>query len=248
MQDYNNYHSMYPHHAGSFLTGFRQSLRWAGVFLVAVFLTLLTVYCIQALVNQPASVAENKNQYHLIDFIQLPRRIIEPETIKRKLPPAPKSIPEPIKPRLLVKKMKQPKITSQIVIKLDMTSLQVPLSIKLPALSSLSVDPGQPQLTNDFKGIQFNEVMVVSKVPPRYPIRAARQKIEGWVKLKFTISETGTVNEVNVVDAKPSRIFNKAAKSAILKWRFKPKRVGGVNVATSAEQIIHFKLMKDPKK
>ena len=73
-------------------------------------------------------------------------------------------------------------------------------------------------------------------------MRAARSGIEGWVKLEIQITEAGTVENARVIDAEPKRIFNRAAKQAIIKWKFKPKLVDGKAVSRTATQIIEFNL------
>ena len=67
----------------------------------------------------------------------------------------------------------------------------------------------------------------IVRIDPKYPPQASRDGKEGWVKLSFTINELGGVEDVEVIDAKPKRIFNKSAKRALKKWRYKPKVVDG---------------------
>jgi len=64
-------------------------------------------------------------------------------------------------------------------------------------------------------------------IQPRYPRKAAMEGIEGWVKFKFTISPDGTPKDVELVDAQPRRIFERDARRAIYKWKFKPNVVDG---------------------
>lgn len=80
------------------------------------------------------------------------------------------------------------------------------------------------------------------RIPPVYPRRAAAKGIEGWVKLGFTVLETGDVSDVKVLSAKPTRIFNRAAIKAISSWKFRPKIANGKPVQQHATQTITFKL------
>ena len=90
-----------------------------------------------------------------------------------------------------------------------------------------------------------DEVVALFKLSPKYPRKAARAGKEGWVKLEFTITRDGNVTDAAVVDARPRRLFDRAALRAIRKWRFKPKIKSGKPVARRATQVIEFKLTKN---
>jgi len=64
-------------------------------------------------------------------------------------------------------------------------------------------------------------------INPRYPRKASMEGIEGWVKFKFTVAPDGSPQDVELVDAQPRRIFERDARRAIYKWKFKPKVVDG---------------------
>ena len=51
--------------------------------------------------------------------------------------------------------------------------------------------------------------------------------IEGYVVLEFIVTKTGAVRDPFVVEAKPPGIFDRAAISAALKFKYKPKVVNG---------------------
>ncbi len=67
------------------------------------------------------------------------------------------------------------------------------------------------------------EINPLVRVPPDYPQRALSQKIEGWVLLRFTVSETGTVEDPEVLRAEPAGLFERAAKRAVLRWKYQPQ-------------------------
>jgi len=110
----------------------------------------------------------------------------------------------------------------------------------------------EPEASNDSSGLQFNmpgvqlsgastglsapgagfgrdgDATPIVRIEPKYPIQAARDGKEGWVKLSFTINKIGGVEDVKVIEAKPKRVFDKEAKRALRKWKYKPKVVDGV--------------------
>lgn len=86
------------------------------------------------------------------------------------------------------------------------------------------------------------DIVPVVVIRPLYPREAALAGIEGWVKVEFTITETGAVEDPRVVEAEPPRVFNREAIRAILKWKFKPRVVEGTAVERRATQVIDFTL------
>lgn len=85
--------------------------------------------------------------------------------------------------------------------------------------------------------------MPIVRVPPSYPKKAAIEGIEGWVNLSFTINKLGKVVDVRVVDAEPKRIFDKEARKALRKWKYKPKMVNGEAVIQEGQYVVlEFKM------
>ena len=67
----------------------------------------------------------------------------------------------------------------------------------------------------------------IVRIEPRYPPSAARNGTEGWVQLRFTIDQQGGVTDVEVIDSEPRRVFDREARRALLRWKYKPKVVDG---------------------
>lgn len=144
-----------------------------------------------------------------------------------KKPPPPKEPPPP--PKMNVQNVDR--VVSPMP-RMNMPRLDIPVSGTGPFLGAFAA------------GDQAGEgdVIPLVRIQPQYPRRAAIAKIEGYVTIEFTITETGTVTDPNVIDAKPPRVFDREAIRAILKWKFKPRVVDGTPVARRATQTLDFKL------
>ena len=84
--------------------------------------------------------------------------------------------------------------------------------------------------------------VLVKNTAPRYPTAAMRSNQEGWVELSFTITPTGDVSDVKVVDAQPRHVFDRAAMDAVARWKYQPATQDGTPVASTKRQRIEFKL------
>ncbi|RUO78771.1 energy transducer TonB [Idiomarina tyrosinivorans] len=74
---------------------------------------------------------------------------------------------------------------------------------------------------------QDGDATPIVRIEPRYPQEAARGGIEGWVQLSFTIDEAGNVTDVEILDSQPRRVFDREARRALLRWKYKPKVIDG---------------------
>ena len=70
---------------------------------------------------------------------------------------------------------------------------------------------------------QTAEAQPIVRIEPKYPMKAERDGITGYVVMKFTIDETGGVEDVEVIEAEPKRVFDREAIRALKKWKYKPK-------------------------
>ncbi|WP_440975005.1 energy transducer TonB [Pseudoxanthomonas winnipegensis] len=66
------------------------------------------------------------------------------------------------------------------------------------------------------------ERRLLSAPPPRYPMDALRAGTSGQVVVEITIGGDGDVSNVRVVQATPPRVFDRAALTAVKRWKFEP--------------------------
>jgi protein TonB len=91
--------------------------------------------------------------------------------------------------------------------------------------------------------VRDGDATPIVRIEPKYPIEAARDGKEGWVQLRFTINELGGVDDVEVIDAEPKRIFDREAIRALRKWKYRPKVEDGKPVRQPGIQVqLDFKL------
>jgi protein TonB len=95
-------------------------------------------------------------------------------------------------------------------------------------------------------GVLINDGPLVSLVRPSpvYPARALQAGLEGWVLVAFDVLVDGSVANIRVLDSSDS-VFERSARKAAAKFRFKPRIVEGVPQATTGVQNIFRFHMSD---
>ncbi|MBN2370027.1 MAG: energy transducer TonB [Vicinamibacteria bacterium] len=89
-------------------------------------------------------------------------------------------------------------------------------------------------------GHSIKQPQRIHYVAPIYSQLALQTKVQGIVKLKCTIDETGGVVGMQVVKSIP--LLDEAAMTAVSQWRYKPTLLNGVPVAISMEVTVDFRL------
>tara|TARA_B110000091_G_scaffold214254_1_gene266640 strand:+ start:168 stop:803 length:636 start_codon:yes stop_codon:yes gene_type:complete len=114
----------------------------------------------------------------------------------------------------------------------------------------LAISDLTPVTIDDFGGDINNTInrptgdaTPIVRINPKYPTTAARDGIEGWVQLSFSISPTGEVIDPVVINAEPKRTFDREAIRAIKRWKYHPKVIEGVaQLQTDQTVQLDFKL------
>jgi periplasmic protein TonB len=84
----------------------------------------------------------------------------------------------------------------------------------------------------------------VKTVPPEYPQSALEKGVSGSVLLSFTVDAKGNTNDVQVLQSTPPGVFDRAAVSAVRRWKYAPVMVNGAAVEVPAKTLVRFALPK----
>jgi protein TonB len=114
-------------------------------------------------------------------------------------------------------------------------------------LSGLSVD--MPEIDIDIDvggGISLaRELTPLVRFPPDYPSAAINNRIEGYVLLRFTVTETGAVADPEVLRSEPPGIFDRAARRAVLRWKYQPQLANGEPVTVITYTRLVFRMLEE---
>ena len=194
---------------------------------VSIFFFLL----MESMISAPSHLSNGGREYQMVDFIRMDKNleVKEKERLKKELP-KPKTLPKIPKTAVEQKEAPKPKNLA-----MDIPDMMPPLAL------SKNFSMGDASFAGG-AGMFDGNVIPLVRIPPQYPMRAKRLKIEGYVVVQFIIDEAGAVERAQVVKASPEGIFEKAALRAIKRWKFKPKSENGVALKQGATQTIEFKL------
>ena len=147
--------------------------------------------------------------------------------VRPRKPPPPKEPPPPPKP--VARNQAQP--------------TRVPLDITMPEID-LPATGGGPYLGAWSPGdaAAEGEAVPIVRINPQWPREALEQGIEGFVRLEVLIGADGSAKDVKVIESKPGSLFVRNSIRAVLRWKFKPKIVGGEAVERWASTTIEFEL------
>ena len=188
--------------------------------LSAAVITFSLFYGMQALIARRSVGLEDARPTWQLEFVRLKRD----ENVNKK---------ERVKPKKLDRPEPPPPADAVV------DNPQSDVNIDVPAFNA-------PLAMGDGSGFGADsDVVPMVRVNPQYPQRAAARGVEGWVHLIFTVTPQGTTDNIRVVEADPGGYFESAAKSAVKRYRYKPKVEGGQPVSREGvEVVLQFALEK----
>ncbi|HLA73492.1 MAG TPA: TonB family protein [Steroidobacteraceae bacterium] len=105
--------------------------------------------------------------------------------------------------------------------------------------AAVNLPPAAPPAATPPAPVDIVMAKIVKRVTPEVPSGISR-KTKGYVLVKYTISESGRVNDVEVLESTPQGTFDEAALDAVRKWVYEPRKENGVAVASQGKARLVF--------
>ncbi|MFI8742317.1 energy transducer TonB [Stutzerimonas zhaodongensis] len=221
-------------------------------FIAACVVALLLFALMLSMVNPPRSEVTD-DPVAIANFVRMDNRNESTATRSRQQapqPPQPKTpqTPTPPTPSMATPSANLPKLDlplPNIDTGVSIASAPAPSLAGLTAASAPAAPPAPAAPSADETASQSGpeqEVMPLNDVRPEYPYRARQRGIEGHIKLAFTITAAGKVENIRVMEASPPNVFDREARRAAARWRFAPRTENGSAVSREAVKTLHFRL------
>lgn len=221
-------------------------------FVCACVVALLLFVLMLSMVNPPRSEVTDE-PVAIANFVRMDNRNESTATRSRQQapqPPQPKTPPTPTPPApsMASPSANLPKLDlplPNIETGISVASAPAPSLAGLTAASAPAAPPAPAAPSAAESASQSGpeqEVMPLNDVRPEYPYRARQRGIEGHIKLAFTITAAGKVENIRVLEASPANVFDREARRAAARWRFAPRTENGAAVSREAVKTLHFRL------
>ncbi|MCF7971574.1 MAG: TonB family protein [Methylococcaceae bacterium] len=206
-----------------------------------IVIALALFWWMQYMVMNNQQSLKKTDNLHVTEFVRL-KQESQIQTKERHVPDKPKPKERPAQPKMQAYTAQVSKVSAP---DMDMPNLDIPLQTRDFSGSILSGQNIKMSAGTSAAAIAIStNVIPLVRIPPEYPRRAANRRIEGWVKVEFTITAEGTVEDAVVINAEPSSVFDNAALKAIKRWKFKPLIIAGQAQKQRAAQTLEFKLSR----
>lgn len=150
-------------------------------------------------------------------------------------------------PKIEVKEVPPWKVPDPVLVEPEIPTQDIPpppkkVEVVEPPMLTLPVDinkidtGGGFQLTGVKAPFEGGEKVVFvptgapiarAMIAPEYPHGARQNGTEGYVVVRFDVTETGATENIEIQEAEPQGVFDKAAMRAVARWKFTPFEVNG---------------------
>jgi len=196
--------------------------RYALSISIGAAITFALLFLMQLLIATGRGALTEAATFRMNDFVRVERNeVIETRQQKPEKPPEPEVPPE------LPAPSNTDNFDNSMAVSLSAPSLNTGINIGIGGF-----------------GVSDGEYLPIVKVAPVYPSRAASRGLEGKCIVEFTVTRTGAVQDVFVVECSSS-LFERASTQAASKFKYKPRVIDGEPVdVVGVQHLITFLMEK----
>jgi protein TonB len=188
---------------------------------LAVMVTLGVLFTMQVLIAQPQAKLDKSGTKHFVDFVRVQREESVQRTERRR--------EKPVAPDAPPQQSVQPRVDAlnenQMSVSIPTAPLDVGVAMSITGLGLAASD---------------GEYLPLVKIEPIYPAAAQSRGIEGSCMVEYTVTTTGTVRDVKVIEATPAGIFNKVSIAAAKKSKYRPRVVDGEPIEVYGVRTVYY--------
>ncbi|MDN3576624.1 TonB family protein [Chitinimonas viridis] len=187
-----------------------------------------------------AQLAPEETEQQILGVMPNPARWFSPGPKPAPEEIKPTALPvKPVEPKLAVAPLPKPVALQPVAAAPQATPTAAAVPPVAPAPVPLAVDPTPKAEPAPSVQVASAQPMLAKPEPPapnrkpiyreqpEFPVEAARNGVDGGsVRARMTINESGKVVKVDILDAKPRRVFDRAVVAALSKWKFQQAAAG----------------------
>ncbi len=79
---------------------------------------------------------------------------------------------------------------------------------------------------------------LIRRTATQWPRRGAGAGVAGLVRLSFVVDEKGRPKDIQILEAEPPTVFDRAARGTVKKWRYKPETIAGKPVRSQPLEVV----------
>ena len=178
--------------------------RYVFSIILGTAVTCALLFIMQLLIGTGREAMTDGKNFRITDFVRVElNEVIETRQDKPERPPEPETPPE----------MPTPEQTASFdnVMAVSVSIPDVDVNLSLHGVGF---------------GVSDSEYLPIVKVAPIYPSRAVTMDLEGYVIVEFTVTRSGTTRDVVVIES-THWVFDRAAREAASKFKYKPRVIDG---------------------
>ena len=104
-----------------------------------------------------------------------------------------------------------------------MATSAILVGIVSTSVSSDTLDLGQHDLVQPFftpscEAGSTDPRLSIIRVPPIYPKEAIKNRLEGWVVVRFDVTDNGATENIRIIESDRGEVFGRFVVNAVEKW------------------------------